>query len=289
MKFVIWGHKLHESTHGYIHNSYNKAFRYLGYETYWVDENDDLSSIDFSDVVFFVEGSRSRGIPKLKNCKYITHHLNTEKLTSEGVLYNNILKLGNYLPREEIHERIEDLAYWDKNTRTLYQCWGTDLLPHEININDYVKFDSSRKTLNYVASLYDQGFWWAGEFATILNRDFNVEFKVFTQNVSDLENFQLIRNSFLCPDFRSDWHLECGYIPCRMWKNISYGRIVGTNSPYVKKALGEYSVFGGTPETLYQNLLTSEINASINMKEAMMFVRDNHTFINRVNTILKLL
>jgi hypothetical protein len=74
-----------------------------------------------------------------------------------------------------------------------------------------------------------------------------------------------------------------------MWKNISYGRITGTNSPYIKRALGDYVVFGGTPQTLYQNLLNAEQNRSINMKDAMMFVRDNHTFINRVNNILKFL
>lgn len=289
MKFIIWRHKLHESTHSYIHSSYNKAFQYLGYETYWVDGKDDLSSIDFSDAVFFVEGSCSDDMPRLTNCKYITHHLDTEKLTSVGIPYENILKLGNYLPREEVHEKVEDLAYWDNSTRTLYQCWGTDLFPHEIDIDGYVPFNPSRKTLNYVAMLYEQGPWWAEEFATLLDRDFGVEFKVFTQHVSHEENIQLIQDSFLCPDFRSDWHLECGYIPCRMWKNISYGRITGTNSPYVKQALGDHVVFGGTPQTLYQNLLNAEQNRTINMKDAMVFVRDKHTFINRVNNILKFL
>jgi len=288
-KFIIWGHKLHESTHSYIHSSYNKAFQYLGYETYWVDNRDDLSSIDFSDAVFFVEGSVSGDMPRLANCKYIAHHVDNEKLISSGILFENILNLGNYLPREEVHEKVEDLAYWDNSTRTLYQCWGTDLLPHEIDIDGYVPFNPSRKTLNYVAMLYEQGPWWAEEFATLLDRDFGVEFKVFTQHVSHEENIQLIRDSFLCPDFRSDWHLECGYIPCRMWKNISYGRITGTNSPYIKRALGDYVVFGGTPQTLYQNLLNAEQNRTINMKDAMMFVRDNHTFINRVNNILKFL
>ena len=43
MKFIIWGHKLHESTHGYIHSSYKKALDFLGYETYWVDHRDDIS------------------------------------------------------------------------------------------------------------------------------------------------------------------------------------------------------------------------------------------------------
>lgn len=289
MKFIIWRHKLHESTHSYVHSGYYNAFKYLGYETYWLDTRDDLSSIDFSNAIFFVEGSQSNDIPIVSTAKYITHHKETDELVSQGISYENVLKLGNYLPREEVHEKVNELCYWDKNTRTLYQCWGTDLLPSQINVEDYVPFDSSKKTLNYVAMLYEQGYWWAEEFATLLDRDFEVEFKVFTMNVSHEENRELIRNSFLCPDFRSDWHLECGYIPCRMWKNISYGRISGTNSPYVKRALGDYVVFGGTPQTLYQNLLDAERNKTVNMRDAMMFIKDNHTFINRVNNILKFL
>ena len=57
----------------------------------------------------------------------------------------------------------------------------------------------------------------------------------------------------------------------------------------VSHNLGDYVVFGGTPQTLYQNLLNAEQNRTINMKDVMMFVRDKHTFINRVNTIIQFL
>jgi len=76
MKFIIWGHKLHESTHGYIHSSYKRALDFLGYETYWVDHRDDISSINFSDAVFIVEHSRSYGMPFIKECKYIQTSFN---------------------------------------------------------------------------------------------------------------------------------------------------------------------------------------------------------------------
>lgn len=302
MKIIIWDHKLHTSTHSYIHSGYYNAFKYIGYETYWFSGKsgerrwnsipaDDLSSFNFQDCVFFVEGSYSDDLPIHSNCKYITHHLETEKLTSLGIPYENILQLGNYLPRyEEECEKINDLVYWDRNTRTLYQCWATDLLPNEIDCSNYISFDQNRKTLNYVGMFCDKElYWWAEEFATLLDTKFNVEFKVFTQSVSHEENKQLIQNSFLCPDFRADWHLECGYIPCRIWKNISYGRITGTNSPYIKRALGDYVVFGGTPQTLFDKLLEVEQNKTVNMKEAMSFVKNNHTYINRVNNILKFL
>lgn len=289
MKIFIWGHKLHEHTHSYIHSSYYKAFKYLGNEVYWIDKRDNLDQYDFSNSVFFTENFVKDGIPLREDCKYITHHIDTKYFTDSGVPYENVLKLGNYLPKMEIYQKVEDLCYWDEKSRTLYQTWGTDLLPHEIDENNPISFNPSNKSLNYVGMLYEQGPWWAQRFADILFERHKVEFNVYTQNASDLENKQLIQSSFLCPDFRSDWHLECGYIPCRIFKNISYGRIVGTNSPFIKKFFGDYIVFGGTPDTLYNNLLYADMNRSIDIKEAMIFVKKNHTFINRINNILKFL
>ena len=287
-KVIIWAHKLHTSTHSYVQNGYYRAFKKLGWETHWVDTT-DVDSVDVSNSVIFVEDSVKRGMPIRKDCKYITHHLPTQELVDQGIPYENIIKLGNYLPQEEIHEKVADLTYWDESTRSIYQCWGTDLLPDEINTDDYVEFIPTRKKVNYVAMLYEQGPWWAQEFANIMNEKHQVQFDVYTQNASDEENRNLIRSSFLCPDFRSDWHLQCGYIPCRMFKNISYGRITGTNSPLVKRALGDHIVFGGTPHTLYENLLNAEVNRTVDMKAAMTYVKDNHTFINRVNNLLKFL
>lgn len=289
MKIYIWGHKLHEHTHSYIHASYYKAFEYLNHEVYWIDSRDNLSDYNFSNSIFFVEDSVKKGMPLRKDCKYITHHIDTKYFTDAEVPFENVLKLGNYLPQFEIHEKIEDLAYWDEFTRTLYQTWGTDLLPHEIDEDNPSKFTTFNKSLNYVGMLYEQGPWWAQAFANILDQKNSVSFQVYTQNASFEENRNLIRNSFLCPDFRSDWHLQCGYIPCRIFKNISYGRITGTNSPFVKRAFGDYVAFGGTPETLYENLLTSDSEEKINIREAMLFVKEKHTFINRANTILKFL
>lgn len=297
-KIVLWGHKLHQSTHSYVQHGYYKAFKQLGWEVHWVDSRDNLDSIDFANSVFMIEHSVRRGMPIRKDCKYIVLWSNStapddyhyiDELVEQGVPYENILKLGDYLPQYECNEKIADLTYWSDSKRHLWQPWGTDLLPNEIDTDDYVSFNPNAKKLHYVAMLYDQGHWWAQEFANIIGEKHGVEFMVYTQNATDEENRNFIRESFLCPDFRSDWHLQCGYIPCRMWKNISYGRITGTNSPLVKRALGDYVVFGGTPQTLYQNLLEAEMNKTVNMKEAMTFVKEQHTYINRVNNILKFL
>lgn len=288
MKIIIWGHVLHQSSHSYLHSSYYKAFKYLGYDTIWLpDENND--SLDCSNAIFFVEDQNKKHLPLKKNCKYITHHIDTTYFTDAGIPYENILKLGNYLPRETIHENISDFAYWDQSTRTLFQCWGTDLLPYEINNKDPIKFNPNNIAINYIGSLNEQGEWWTKSFAQVAKHYHNIPFQQYHGNISDTVNLALIRNSFLCPDFRSDWHIECGYIPCRIFKNISYGRVVGTNSSFIKQAFGDYVAFGATPHTLYQNLLDMDSNQKINMVEAMTLIKDKHTFINRINNILQVL
>ncbi len=296
MKFIIWGHKLHESTHSYIHNSYKKALDFLGYETHWVDHRDDISSIDFSDAVFIVEHARSQGMPFLKNCKYIQLSFNDEfeknEIPFENVItfrhHCDIVDPETFEPKNV--EKIGELSYWDNKSRILYQAWATDLLPFEIDIENPIKFNKSSKRLNYVAMLCEKElWWWAEEFSTKISNNHGVEFKLYTQSIPDEENKNLIQKSFLCPDFRNDWHLRCGYIPCRVFKNISYGRICGTNSPFIKQYFRDYVVFGGTPQTLYENLLDAEMNQKVNMKEAMLYIKQNHTYINRVQNIIKLL
>jgi hypothetical protein len=287
MKIIIWGHyPLHSSTHGYIHDTYFKAFKSLGYDVKWVPNTPQ--DLDYSDTVFFVEDSQKSHMPVRKDCKYITHHVDTEYFTKQGVPFENVLKLGNCI-RNTVHfEKVEDLCHWDETTRTLYQTWGTNLLPDEIDVNDHVEFSLNRKYIHYVGMMYEQGPYWIQYFAHCAEQG-GREVKLYTQSVSHEENRELIRDSFICPDFRSDWHLQCGYIPCRIQKNISYGRIQGTNSPFIKEAFGDYVVYGGTPETLYNNLIEAERGKKINMKEAMQFIKDKHTYINRINNILKFL
>ena len=288
MKIVIWGHHpLHTSTHGYIHSTYAKAFQYLGNEVNWVPNSPNVD-LDFSNSIFFVEDSQKSHIPLRKDCKYITHHIESKYLTDAGVPYQNVLKLGNCIQVTEKFETVEYLCNWDNSSRTLYHTWGTALLPDEIDVDSPVKFDWNKPHINYVGMMYEQGPFWIETFAYYAKKH-NKEVKLFTQSVSYEENMQLIKESFVCPDFRSDWHLQCGYIPCRIQKNISYGQVQGTNSPFIKKAFGDYVVFGGTPETLYDNLVDAASNNKINMKEAMQFIKDKHTYINRITNILKFL
>lgn len=282
-KIIIWGHKLHSHTHSYIHNSYFKAFKSLGYEVFWFDQTDDTSQFDFSNSIFFTEDQVKLGMPLRNDCKYIAHHIQPSFFN--GI--DSVLNLGNYIVDVEKFDKVKDQTYFDSKTKTLYQCWATDLLPDEINLDHFCAYDQSKQYVNYVGSLYEEGLEFAQEFGSIL-KDNQKELRLY-HGVSDEENQHLIRDSFLCPDFRNYHHIKVGYIPCRIFKTISYGQIIGTNSINVKRVFGDYVVFGSNPNDLYDNMVEAILNQTIDMKEAMLFVKNNHTYINRVKTILEVL
>ena len=170
------------------------------YPTPFYAYRDDISSIDFSDAVFIVEHSRSHGMPFLKECKYVQTSFNDEFNENE-IPEENVIRFRHHCdiidPETFEHKNVEkigELSYWDKESRILYQAWGTDLLPFEIDVENPIKFNKNSKQLNYVAMLCEKElWWWAEEFSTKINDNHGVEFKVDTQSVPDEENKNLIQ------------------------------------------------------------------------------------------------
>lgn len=293
-KVIIWGHKLHSHTHSYIHSSYYKAFKFMGYDTYWFDDNDDVSNFDFDNSLFFTEDQAQKNIPLNKTSIYVLHHTKLDKYDENGLKYIN---LANYLKwckdgisayhKENSVVKINDLCYWDEKTKTLYQPWATDLLPNEIDLNNAILYDKNKNNIYYIGTPHDNS-----DKITLFNDEAvkNGKKLFIGKTNTDEENFRLIRDSYLSVDFRGDWHIECGYLPCRVFKNVSYGRITGTNSEHIKEIFGEHIVYDKEPSKLYHKLIEAENNKSIDdIQEAMNFVKINHTFINRINNILKVI
>jgi len=291
-KFIVWGHKNNFHTHFYIHSSYYKAAKFLGFESYWLDGSEDLSSFNFDNSIFFTEDQYQQNIPINKSSKYVLHHTNLEKYENNDLNYIN---LANYLkPCDELisayHpensvEKINNFCYWDEKTKTIYQPWATDLLPHEINIDEATKYNINNKIINYVGTIHENEPQ-IDEFTNICEK-YGVIFNV-TRTGSDLQNKYLTQDSYLSLDLRGPAHIDCGYLPCRIFKNLSYGRITGTNSENVKTKLGDHVVFDSNLEILFEKLLDSEKTKLISeIQETMIYIKNEHTFVNRINNILK--
>lgn len=308
-KFMIWGHKLHTHTNSYVYYGYLKAFEYLGYAPFWFDNSDieKVKDFDFNDTIIFTEGQVDQYVPLRKDVKYILHHCNIEKYINNGC---RIINLCNYLepcergisinygpdkrisfvqsPIQGTVEKIKDFCFWDEQNMAVYQPWATDLLPSEIDENNPIMFNPNLREVNYIGSTnHDNIAPKFHAFAHCCQQNMK-NIKVFAK-VSFEENKKLIQDSYISVDIRGDWHQECGYIPCRIWKNISYGKPIGTNSVHIKNILGDHVIFNNDPYMLYFE--TESKYASLTkeqIRQNMLYVKENHTYINRVKNILQI-
>jgi hypothetical protein len=292
-RVIIWGHKLHSHTHSYIHNGFYIAFKYLNYDTYWFDNNDISvrDKFNFDNSLFITEGQVDSNIPINNTCTYILHNCNGEKYKDIDKKFNLQVITKSDLEKYKFN-KIDIASYYHSNL--LMICWATDLLPEEINKNILkVKNNSieSKDVLNFIGMpLYP---W--DEVLNWCNNN-NITYKSFggfnNTNVSIEENMKLIQESIIAPAIQEPWQVEHGYIPCRIFKNISYGKMGVTNNKFVNDFIFDDKLIYDTDIHKLMNKAI-EFNSSPKYKdtliELMEYVRDNHTYINRVNSILEFL
>jgi hypothetical protein len=291
-KVVLWGHKLHSHTHSYIHAAFYKAFEYLGYETLWLDDADDVSAIDFASSLFITEGQVDGKIPLRQDCRYILHNCALEK-------YNPLIELKNcILLQVYTHDclsakarKIDDYIYVDQEDFCIYMPWATDLLPFEI---DYVKelvsnrdFDKKSRT-GFIGTIGDGIFGNINHIKAFQKacEENNIPFENKIQ-LSAEENLHYIHCSFMAPAIQGDWQLEKGYIPCRIFKNISYGAVGATNSKTVWELFNHTIVYNPDCYQLFHDL-RERINTITLAEqfEIIDFVKQKHTYLNRIEHLL---
>lgn len=284
---VLWGHKLHSHTHSYIHAAYVKAFTHLGYRTLWLDNTDNVSNIDFAGSLFITEGQVDNNIPKRADCYYILHNVDQGKYASIPkqnkfglqVYTDDVIKCHNGIPIKE------NLLYYYASD-CLFMPWGTDLLPNEIDENIRKVKNNEIETTRQVVFVGSNVEPW-DKIRYFCNNN-RIEYKGFA-SVSFEDNIKLIQESILAPAVQNTWQLENSYIPCRIFKNISYGKMGMTNNPTVLRMFQGKILYSSDIDTLMQMGLDFENSDPEEKKETLIelmeYVRDNHTYIDRINTM----
>lgn len=288
-KVIIWGHPLHSHTHSYIHWSFFKTFKHLGYETYWVNSLNELSDIDLSQALFITEGQADSQIPKRVDCYYILHNCNHDDY-QELFSQNRCILLQVYTHDclQYNFEKIDDYIYCDIQQKLIFMPWATDLLPEEI---EYIKknITSSRSNIIYWIGTIGKGkFGNNNEIENFQKAciESAIEFKHVT-NADMKTGMELIQSSCIAPTIQGPYQCEKGYIPCRIFKNISYGQWGITNNETVYNLFKKKIIYNQDTYQLFYDAQKYMNNACINeLYELMDFVKNNHTYINRIETLL---
>ncbi len=307
-RVVIWGHKLHSHTHSYIHHGFYKAFKHLGFQVYWFDDNSFPKDFNFKNTLFIVASNVDLNVPLREDCYYIYHHCWCKEHQCAREKYGYLIDINRcisikcfwkpYLNKSDSEWKMtEPFVYKNLEQKECVFPWATDLLPYEIDEEKKTLLsNSTKKQVCYIGTISNSGYGAnLNELEPFFRSAKESDFKIITNDpwstpLSNEENIRIMKESLLSPAIQGKWQSEEGYIPCRIFKAISYGKLGITNSKYVSDLFENKIVYNSDTAQLFFDALkaleTSTIDSQLDL---MNFVRDKHTYVSRVQFILNFL
>ncbi len=323
-KVIIWGFPLYSHTHSYIHYAWYKAFKHLGYDTYWFHDKDFPIDFDYSNCLFLTEGYADANIPLNRTSTYFVHMCRTPSkyLNAECRLIDirfNVYRTKDYtydyvMDKSKYHQldlctfyedSASDVALREKyrfgvnGYEAVYTSWATDLLPHEFDFQN-MHIPRERK-IWYIGSVWSANMKEINDFKLACQHN-NIEFinnNPWGNYATVEQHRELIQRSYIAPDIRGSGvtcdevtdkdcnHLDIGYIPCRTFKNISYGQVGATNSKAVSDLFEGRIIYSSNPYKLFFDTEAHKTDYAL-ITEQMNYVKENHTFINRIRSLMEI-
>ncbi len=293
-KVVIWGHKLHSHTHSYIHDGFFRAFQHLGCPTYWFDNKDDVSDFDFSNTLFLTEGQVDQKIPLREDAIYIIHNCSRDKY--EGLRRVFLQVYTDDVLKRPFLMKVEPCIYFDLAGKGIYMPWASHLLPHEIEQNKQKLGQVRKQSVVYWVGTIGEGVF--GNCTEIdpfraackKNKISFIAAQSSGTGIEEDKHQELISCSYLAPAIVGEWQKRVGYIPCRIFKNISYGQLGITNSYQAYELFEQKIVYNSDSYQLFYDAQARLNTVTLEeIYELMDFVKTKHTYINRIQTILHFL
>jgi hypothetical protein len=320
---IVWGFPLHTHTHSYIHESWTKALQKAGLSWRWFHDDTSQPDFDFSSCCFITEGWADGKIPIRADCTYFVHNAINPSKYQIGRLIDlrfNVCEMHDFnndfvLRETECHYLSLDTLYQvvhsdagvagrrgrvpiDIDYEVVYLYWATDLCPDEI-----CETDAELPRLQVVHYVGSTGPYYTQLYAFkqyMEQKGIPVHLSdPWSTPLSTEKVRELIKKSYCSPDFRSDGnpehltkdglfngtnHLAIGYVPCRVFKTISYGQTGITNSKRVKLLLGDFVELAETAEEVFL-ATTKRMNDVAWRKECMRHVANRHTFMHRLRDL----
>jgi hypothetical protein len=278
---VLWGGgggNLDSFRH--IHKAFYRTAGKLGIPSVWLQDDPDNAKFISRDSTIFTVDIWNKFIPYVEGANYVFHNYNGDHWLCQRVAPENTLRLQVWTYSAD-GDAWDERRFFDRPARTLFQPWGTDLFSEEFL--DPVFNQHSREAV-YVGAIWSEPspYGELGNKETMQElkqvlRDHGMGFNHLTQ-ISDEENIAAVRSARLTPAVAGNWQVEHGYIPCRVFKNPSYGAAMFTNVPTVNELFGSASVPGDTLGDLVENVLRLKRQEYEDLVVAQQRVAARYTF-----------
>ena len=290
---MLWGGTTGQESHRFIHYGFAQNARKLGIETTWVPDAERSretltpgTTVISADIWNKYIGEAVRGVD------YVLHNYDGSHLLCQTVEPERLLRIQVWTTSAS-GETWDTCRQYDREARTLFQPWGTDLLAEEFM--DPVFNPGSRDAV-FVGAIwremfqpsegpaYDLGNERTIDALRVVLHDRGLTFKHLTQ-VSERENIEAIRAARIAPAVAGGWQVRNGYLPCRSFKNASYGVLMFTNIPMMNQLFGDSAVPGESLEELVTNTLRLKRHEYETRVRAQQLVASRFTYRQSLESI----
>jgi hypothetical protein len=297
--FVVYGFRNNYNTFGHIQEAWHRAlkFKFPDRKVYWVDEMNPEDADFTNALVLTVNVADLQGLPKRKDCFYAIHNIDeTTKAFFEDIRQYSVMNYGLYtsttnLSKDDIEVGFEtylSLQQHEAYTSMILR-WGTDLFPHEIEANKPTQvFNQGSREINFVGTIYHNVH---DPFSKACEEN-GIKFNGIggftgTAPVSIQENARLVRASYMAPAIGDAYHSKVGYIPCRTYKNISYGCLPLTNNRYAQESFKDRLIYNDDTYRLFYDARVRLPQIELGMLHQLMDeVAANHTYLTKIDSLL---
>lgn len=303
-KIIVWGAKLDTGhTHAFTHNGFYRASKYIGVDTYWLDNRDNVSPDFFDDALVITEHfiattiPVSNNLPLRQSSTYIVNYLGNRGNNADHYLgkvgrlidlrFKNDWDDANWYYKFEPwkYDRIPNsVSFFESNA--IYMNWATDLLPSEIDFQTrHTPFKEPRYAM-FCGTIREDNKNAFEPFIRECNKN-NIPFMYnnpWQNQLSSDDMRKWIIESFLPLEVRADFHLKNGYIPCRSIKNVSYGALGLTNSKAVFDFFEQEIAYSPDPAELFYiaQKMQHDPRTKNLIYNQMRNVKQKHTYVHRV-------
>ncbi len=223
---------------------------------------------------------------------YVLHNFPADHSVFQGAAGENILRLQVWSDDAFGTPWAEARAF-DRVGRCLYQPWGTNLLAEEFM---EPVFNQTTNTAIFVGAIWGEKNWQYGELGNMRAIDelklalseLGLKFVHFT-HIPDTAAVRELRSARLAPSVAGAWQVAHGYLPCRCFKNPSYGVLMFTNVPAVNRLFGDAAVPGTSVRELVENAVRLKQKEYVELVQAQQRVAAHYTYRESLTAIFQAL
>ena len=286
---VVWGLRKSSHTHRYIHRHFAATLRKLAIRHCWVDDlPHSAAAVQPGDLVIAANVA-GRHLPIVEGADYCLHNFDELANLHDRLDPRRNIRLQVYTDRaRRAAQQWDAVTYFDPPSRTLYQPWGTDLLAHEFRPPIVGRLPAVLWVGSVWNNALDQGnAREIGELRRVLRARRLRFFQI--QGVPDRVNALAVRLSRLAPAVAGRWQVENNYLPCRMFKNVSYGQLGLSNVPLFRTLFGDSAVAAASIEELVDAGLSLGGRRYREITAQQQAVVRNHTYERKLEHIVRAL